>query len=71
MHQLLMVAIGYMISYTLANLGYVWPSLHWLIGLLTVFVVVRWEVKQLGKMYNEAVARVKQRLIDEQRKVPK
>ena len=60
MHQLLMIAIGYMVSFTIARLGFLSPSLHWLVGLLTLFVVVRWEIKQLLFITEAALQQISQ-----------
>lgn len=60
MHQLLMIAIGYMVSVTIARFGFLSPSLHWLVGLLTLFIVVKWEIRQLALITEAALQRILQ-----------
>jgi hypothetical protein len=65
MHQLLMVAIGFMVSQTAVTLGWVWPALHWFIGMLTLFAVVRWEVREVAKLTAEVLERIRRKQIED------
>ena len=43
MIQILIIAIGFMVSQTIVKVGYESPMLHWLLGLVTLLVIVIWE----------------------------